>query len=343
MRMMLWCQIFSLVSAFSAQHVPCVQVSDAGMSCVNGLYAEEALPGYAGPMAFHKASPECDSDLWVSLRHSSVCHSNVSQLRSPHPLLAQIFRWHQTFWHLANLDVAHLNSEESFTAPVIYTSLVQALAKDAPPPAGWTGDVMRQYGPPPFPHLSEVGVCSVSDDGTLTLVPSSSPALVPTQRAEATGPSSSMLMDMNSIALEVINGMKPLVKKNAPVATAPSPAKGNSMLMDMNSIALEVINGVRPQVKKAALKTARDPYKGHLLLTASGLLLLLTILIMATWRNMRPAPPAQKRRMRFCRAEVDAKLVNSPLAFLPMRTASNAPLVFMPIKVASPPASDDAV
>lgn len=318
MRMMLWCQIFSLVSAFSAQHVPCVQVSDAGMSCVNGLYAEEALPGYAGPMAFHKASPECDSDLWI-------------------------FRWHQTFWHLANLDVAHLNSEESFTAPVIYTSLVQALAKDAPPPAGWTGDVMRQYGPPPFPHLSEVGVCSVSDDGTLTLVPSSSPALVPTQRAEATGPSSSMLMDMTSIALEVINGMKPLVKKNAPVATAPSPAKGNSMLMDMNSIALEVINGVRPQVKKAALKTARDPYKGHLLLTASGLLLLLTILITATWRNMRPAPPAQKRRMRFCRAEVDAKLVNSPLAFLPMRTASNAPLVFMPIKVASPPASDDAV
>ena len=110
---------------------PCLRVSGAGMSRANGLYTLEELEGYAGPPAYHLIG----TDLWL-------------------------FRWHQTWWHLGELRQPLL-SEEAFTAPVIYTAIVQE-PRDVPPSHGWTGDVMRDYGPAPAPTLSMMGTCSIA-------------------------------------------------------------------------------------------------------------------------------------------------------------------------------------
>ena len=116
----------------SARTVACLRVQGAGMDAANGLYAQEELEGYAGPLAYHKP----DSSMWI-------------------------FRWHQTWWHLASLQPPLL-SEEAFTDPVIYTSLVQE-PRELPPKRGWTGDVMRGYGPMPAPTISSLGQCAIQD------------------------------------------------------------------------------------------------------------------------------------------------------------------------------------
>ena len=75
--------------------VPCIHVQGAGHPHVNGLYAATTMPDYIGPAAFHKPG----TSLWM-------------------------YRWHQTFWYLSELDTDRLVSERSFTEPVIYTALV---------------------------------------------------------------------------------------------------------------------------------------------------------------------------------------------------------------------------
>ena len=133
----------AISSSVVPTEVPCVSVSGAGMSNVDGLYAAEDLPSYVGPVAYHKPG----TDFWI-------------------------YRWHQTFWHLSELKMPLLD-EEAFTRPVIYTAMTERSSGGVspfPPQRGWTGDVMRGYGPAPFPRISKMEDCQVRADGNLKLV-----------------------------------------------------------------------------------------------------------------------------------------------------------------------------
>ena len=110
---------------------PCVSVSGAGLPAANGLYAQQPLHDYVGPLAYHQPATQ----YWL-------------------------FRWHQTWWHIAKLD-RPLDSDASFTDAVIYTAIVDGDDSDHPPTSGWTGDVMKNWGPVPPPRISKLGVCFI--------------------------------------------------------------------------------------------------------------------------------------------------------------------------------------
>jgi hypothetical protein len=150
--------MIALVVASSAYiPVPCVRVAGAGMSQANGLYAAETLESYVGPATYHKPG----TDYWM-------------------------YRWHQTFWYLSILQIDTLTSEDAFVKLVVYTAMAERSEADgvspAPPKHGWTGDVMRGWGPAPFPHVSKVRQCLIRADGSLELMDSPEP---PTDEATA--------------------------------------------------------------------------------------------------------------------------------------------------------------
>jgi len=105
-------------------NVTCFQVTQAGDASVNGLYVEKALQGYAGPMAYTQPG----TNLWL-------------------------YRWHQTWWYLSQLD-----STDDFTNPM-YSSPVTEPAQ-FPPSGGWYHDKMLQPGLASAPVL-EPYVCNI--------------------------------------------------------------------------------------------------------------------------------------------------------------------------------------
>ena len=59
------------------------------------IAAARVLGSYAGPVAYNKQG----TNLWM-------------------------YRWHQTWWYLSELDWKFADSEDDFTKPVLYSSMV---------------------------------------------------------------------------------------------------------------------------------------------------------------------------------------------------------------------------
>ena len=69
----------SLASASSVEPpVPCVRVRAAGLTEANGLYIQQELPDYVGPMAFWKPH----TDLWIYRWHQVRCKAAIGSVLS---------------------------------------------------------------------------------------------------------------------------------------------------------------------------------------------------------------------------------------------------------------------
>lgn len=111
-----------LVSLATAEE-PCFRVQGSGSAIADGVFVGRNLKSYAGPMAYNKLG----TNLWM-------------------------YRWHQTWWYLSELNFEYAMNEEDFTAPVIYSSMVTDPAA-FPPTTGWTYDRMLHQELEPAPTV----------------------------------------------------------------------------------------------------------------------------------------------------------------------------------------------
>ena len=88
-----------------------------------------------------------------------------------------MYRWHQTWWYLSELDWKFADSEDDFTKPVLYSSMV-AEPIDFPPAQGWTFDKMLHGERVPAPTVQHSS-CEVMPDGTTTMWPCPAGAELP--------------------------------------------------------------------------------------------------------------------------------------------------------------------